>query len=139
MDLNSSPHISPRRPRHHKRLSTLRLSTDSTATLPAYSAPPRPSQSSHWPIDNDPPSDEPPDYPQSAEEADKEDDYTPLPPRTALRKPRHRRSTSSISHPAATSVDDLLERSVVALELSTNALLSSMNTQSSISAIANDQ
>ena len=135
-------HPSTRRPRPltvPKRLSAVRLSTDTTSSLPAYSSPPssRPTSQSQWPTkDNPPPLDKPPDYPQSAEEADKEDDFVPL-CRTRARRLRHRRS-ESYSVPTSPSVDDLLERSVVALELSTNALLQSMDTQSKVSAIAHD-
>ncbi|KAF8489118.1 hypothetical protein JB92DRAFT_3148131 [Gautieria morchelliformis] len=131
-------HPSPRRP-PPRRLSALRLSTDTTSSLPAYSSPPstRPSPHSGWPNkDKSQPLDEPPDYPQSAEEADQEDDFVPL-RLAATRRLRHRRRDSS-SVPSSPSVDDLLERSVVALELSTNALLQSMDTQSRVSAIAND-
>jgi hypothetical protein len=135
----------PRRPRPltaPKRLSATRLSTDTTSSLPAYSSPPptRPAPPSEWPIkDHLHLLDEPPDYPQSAEEADQEDDFVP---QRVLRAPasrrlRHRRG-ESYSVPNSPSVDDLLERSVVALEMSTNALLQSLDTQSKVSAIAND-
>lgn len=125
-----------------KRLSAIRLSTDTTSSLPAYSSPPstRPAPQSGWPIkDHLHLLDEPPDYPQSAEEADQEDDFVPqrVLRATASRKLRHRRG-ESLSVPNSPSVDDLLERSVVALEMSTNALLQSMDTQSKVSAIAND-
>ena len=140
-------HPSPHRPRPlttSRRRSAHRLSTstDTTFSLPAYSSPPsaRPTPQSEWSVkDYSHPLDEPPDYPQSAEEADQEDDFVPQrsPRTTATRRLRHRRG-ESYSVPASPSVDDLLERSVVALELSTNALLQSMDTQSRVSAIAND-
>lgn len=138
-------HSPIRRPRPliaPKRLSAVRLSTDSTGSLPAYSSPlsSRPTSQSHWPTKNpSPPLDKPPDYPQSAEEADQEDDFVPLRGTrfTATRRLRHRRG-ESYPAPASHSVDDLLERSVVALELSTNALLQSMDNQSRVSAIAHD-
>ncbi|KAF8528823.1 hypothetical protein BU17DRAFT_37935 [Hysterangium stoloniferum] len=143
------PSSSKSRSTPRKRLSALRLSTDTTSSLPAYSAPPRPNQASNWPTVTTPPLDKPPDYPQSAEEADREeDDFVPLrlPRNPVHRRLRHRRTSSTSSSvssvnliPPSPSVDDLLKRSVVALELSTNALLQSMQTQSSISAIANDQ
>ena len=124
--------------RHRKRLSAIRLSSDTTTSLPAYSSPISipPASASEWPSaqPSHPQEDQPPDYPQSAEEADQEDDFVPRP--TAPKRHRHRRANSVPSSP---SVDDLLERSVVALELSTNALLQSMDTQSSLSVLANDQ
>ncbi|GJJ07318.1 hypothetical protein Clacol_001519 [Clathrus columnatus] len=152
----TSPPVSPHRRRHRHPPS--RLSTDTTASissLPAYSAPLRPSQT-NWPTSyssEDPPTDQPPDYPQSAEEADTEDiDFKHFVSRLRLTRPqhqqqqqtrriRHRRATSnsSLSLPLSPSVDDLLERSVVALELSTNALLQSIDTTSTLSALTSDE
>ncbi|KAF8592599.1 hypothetical protein K439DRAFT_23389 [Ramaria rubella] len=139
-----SARTSPRRHRPFTAPKRLRLSADTTSSLPAYSSPPLPTSAppiAVWQHPEPPhPLDEPPDYPQSAEEADQEDNFVPLPaPRPApSRRLRHRRA-DSYSVPTSPSVDDLLERSVVALELSTNALLQSMDTQSSISALANDE
>lgn len=65
----SSPHHSPYRRTHRKRISALRLSSDSTVpTLPAYTSPPwqkpvgLPAEEDH--------SDKPPEYSDSAEEGD---------------------------------------------------------------------
>ena len=69
----SSLHQSPYRRTHRKRISALRLSSDSTVpTLPAYTSPP-------WqkpvglPVEEDL-SDKPPEYPDSAEEGDADTD-----------------------------------------------------------------
>ncbi|OBZ70368.1 hypothetical protein A0H81_09640 [Grifola frondosa] len=138
---------SPRRGHHRKRLSALRLSSDSTVTtLPLYTSP-------TWqgvPELSEDASDQPPDYPDSAEEADADTDTDesnavyispppslPVSPRRALPRrsqtPRiYRRKSSTASDPY---LDSLLERSVHALEMSNALLQSSMSTQSSLSAV----
>ncbi|KAJ7682223.1 hypothetical protein DFH06DRAFT_1289770 [Mycena polygramma] len=106
------PPLCPRRT-HRKRTSALRLSSDTTATLPEYIT---------W-RDALPP----PQY-----EADIDDDtdsqsqspYTVLPP--SPRRRTHRRRPSSPQAQQDVFLDSLLERSVHALELSNALLQSSM-------------
>ena len=128
---------------HRKRIS-LRLSTDTTSTLPEYI-------SAGWQrSEDDPPSDRPPDYPDSAEEADEDTDSEgnsaavyvpplsprPTSPRRVRRFPTHRRRQSgSTSTPTDQYLDSLLERSVHALEMSNTLLQSSISTQTSLSAV----
>lgn len=136
--MNSNTYT-PRRS-HRKRHSALRLSSDTTATLPEYTSP-------IWQRPQGlPDSDKPPDYPESADEADEDTDtdevqtvYVPVSspspfasPRRARRYPgtAKRRQTGSIS-----DLDTLLQRSVHALEMSNALLQSSMSTQSSLSAL----
>ena len=132
--LTTPPPTSPRVRPHRKRFSVTRLSTDSTATLPAYL---RTEVS---------PDDQPPDYPESADEADadtgnstSEDTLLPLAsPRhhRRLRAHRRRRTASpTVSSPADPYLDSLLARSVHALEMSNALLQSSISTQSSLSAV----
>ncbi|KAI0677250.1 hypothetical protein C8Q78DRAFT_1065841 [Trametes maxima] len=140
----------PRRGHHRKRLSALRLSSDSTVTtLPLYTSPP---QRRH-PDLPDIPSEQPPAYSDSAEEADEDtdasdtDSFIPSPPPSLPVSPRpgrrfrpsrgHRRqqSLASASDPY---LDSLLARSVHALEMSNALLQSSMSTQSSLSAVLAD-
>jgi len=146
----SSP---PRRGRHRKRISALRLSSDTTvSTLPAYTSPPATwSKSVDFLAEGDI-SDRPPDYPDSAEEADADTDsdeshnlvyYSPPPPPLPLSPSRRpRRSQPSRTHRRQSSaaqdspyLDSLLARSVHALEMSNALLQSSMSTQSSLSAV----
>lgn len=149
----TSPPVSPHRRRHRPARLSTDTTTSSISSLPAYSAPLRPPTHSNWPSE-DTPTDQPPDYPQSAEEADTEDiDIKPLVSRLRLarshqqpqqhqptrRTRQHRRALSSLSIPPTSSLDNLLERSVVALELSTNALLQSINTTSTLSAATSDE
>ncbi|KAI0278820.1 hypothetical protein BGY98DRAFT_971670, partial [Russula aff. rugulosa BPL654] len=127
-----SPTSTRNRP-HRKRFSVTRLSTDSTATLPAYLR------------TEIPPDDQPPDYPESADEADadtgnssSEDTLLPLasPRSRRLRTHRRRRTVSPIvSSPTDPYLDSLLARSVHALEMSNALLQSSISTQSSLSAV----
>ncbi|KZT05552.1 uncharacterized protein LAESUDRAFT_760108 [Laetiporus sulphureus 93-53] len=139
---------SPRRGHHRKRLSALRLSTDSTVTtLPAYT------RSPPWTNQNDllgvgDISDRPPEYPDSADEGDEDTDtdesqvvYLPPSPllpsstrRARFSQPSRtrRRQSSSAGDPY---LDSLLARSVHALEMSNALLQSSMSTQSSLSAV----
>ncbi|KAG6854447.1 hypothetical protein C0991_006526 [Blastosporella zonata] len=111
-------------PTHRKRVSVLRLSSDTTHSLPLYVA-----------SNND---DNPPDYPDSAEEADADtdtdDDFSISPPRR--RRYTHRRQpTLPSSDPF---LDSLLARSVHALEMSNTLLQTSMSTQTALSTIFAD-
>ena len=124
---------SPRNRPHRKRFSVTRLSTDSTATLPAYLR----TEIS--------PDDRPPDYPESADEADAdtgnstpEDTLFPLASPRPRRLPTQRRRRSAlptVSSPTDPYLDSLLARSVHALEMSNALLQSSISTQSSLSAV----
>ena len=132
---------------HRKRLSTVRLSTDTTSTLPEYL--PRGYQHHrhhHHTIH----SDKPPDYPDSAEEADEDTDpeinLVEVPQlisltsrRTERLLPPHKRKHSSQHQISIDStdphLDSLLERSVHALEMSNTLLQASISTQSSFSAV----
>lgn len=131
---------------HRKRISNLRLSSDSTlTTLPAYTSPPwqRPV------VLVDDPSDLPPEYPDSAEEADEDTDTedeesqilyaahaspTPLtsPPRRVRRLQTSTRSKPRRSASSDPYLDSLLARSVHALEMSNALLQSSMSTQATL-------
>ncbi|EKM59889.1 uncharacterized protein PHACADRAFT_181828 [Phanerochaete carnosa HHB-10118-sp] len=136
----------PMRRGHRKRISALRLSSDTTVTtLPVYTSPPWRRQV----VLVDDPSDLPPEYPDSAEEADEDTDTeedesqilyashvhsAPLtaPPRRAshlqvLSRSKSRRSTSSDPY-----LDSLLARSVHALEMSNTLLQSSMSTRATL-------
>ena len=127
---------SPRRT-HRKRGSALRLSSD---TLPEYPLPNR-DQILH--------SDQPPDYPDSAEEADEDTDSDlnivalphlvsqKLSPRRPKRAPpsHKRRYSSQLSLSTDPHLDSLLERSVYALEMSNTLLQSSISTQTSLSSV----
>ncbi|KAI0254795.1 hypothetical protein BJV78DRAFT_1182975 [Lactifluus subvellereus] len=119
---------------HRKRSSFTRLSSDTTATLPAYLRA------------EDLPDDNPPDYPESANEADAETDHStsdrllplaPVPPRSRRVHSHGRRHTVSpiVSSPTDPYLDSLLARSVHALEMSNALLQSSISTHSSLSAV----
>ncbi|PIL37420.1 hypothetical protein GSI_01114 [Ganoderma sinense ZZ0214-1] len=145
-----------RRGNHRKRVSAFRLSSDSTATtLPVYTSP---SPQRH-PDLSDLPSEQPPAYSDSAEEADEDTDeseteasvtYIPSPPPSLPVSPRrarrsqgssrasHRRQKSISTSSSDPYLDSLLERSVHALEMSNALLQSSMSTQSSLSAVLAD-
>ena len=128
----SSPHRT-----HRKRGSALRLSSD---TLPEYPLPSR---------DYIVHSDQPPDYPDSAEEADEDTDsdlkLVVLPPlvsqKFSPRRPKRispshkRRHSSQLSLSTDPHLDSLLERSVYALEMSNTLLQSSISTQNSLSSV----
>ncbi|KAG5648716.1 hypothetical protein DXG03_000063 [Asterophora parasitica] len=133
----------PRRT-HRKRVSALRLSSDTTSTLPEYIT------VNAWQREHEDPSDRPPDYPDypdSAEEADEDTDasgdgnvYVPPPLSAPATSPRRQRRFTSHRrrHSTATSdpyLDSLLARSVHALEMSNTLLQSSMSTQTSLSTI----
>ncbi|EPS98735.1 hypothetical protein FOMPIDRAFT_1024485 [Fomitopsis schrenkii] len=110
----NSPGIRPTRGRHRKQLSALRLSSDSTVTtLPPYTSPP---WNKHASLDTSD-SDRPPDYPDSAEEADEDTDadddpivyvQPPLPPLTSPRSTRIRRTHSQLSSPRSHSYSSSL-------------------------------
>lgn len=136
---------------HRKRLSALRLSSDTTSTLPEYISPTggwhRPEYTENIP------SDTPPDYPDSAEEADEDTDtdttntisYVPhTSPRNQTASPRRpkrfqqthkRRHSSQKAQSNDAYLDSLLERSVHALEMSNTLLESSISTSTSLSAV----
>jgi len=136
----------PRRT-HRKRTSALRLSSDTTATLPEYIS------VGSWHREDALHYDKPPDYPDSAEEADEDTDggsnppsiyVSPPPPLPHPRSPpktrkfvahRRKKSPVSFSDPNDPFLDSLLARSVHALEMSNTLLQSSMATQSSLSNI----
>ncbi|RPD66865.1 hypothetical protein L226DRAFT_121005 [Lentinus tigrinus ALCF2SS1-7] len=142
---------------HRKRLSALRLSSDTTvSTLPLYTSPP----DQRHPDLPEIPSDQPPAYPDSAEEADEDTDssdcdsssgilHVPSPPPSLPVSPRrarrsqassrsnHRRQ-QSVANPNDPYLDSLLARSVHALEMSNALLQSSMSTQTSLSAVLAD-
>ena len=121
------------RGRSHRKRISFRLSSDTTGSLPSYN--------------DDAPSDEPPDYPDSAEEADEDtdndDDYKqtlivsppPPSPSSCLSSPRRSARRLSVRKQRHSSLDALLERSVHALEVSNTLLQSSMSTQSSLSGV----
>lgn len=146
---------------HRKRVSALRLSSDTTSTLPEYIS----STGWHRPeYTENIPSDTPPDYPDSAEEADEDTDtdantisYVPhtttaasTSPRAHTASPRrpkrfqqtHKRRHSTQLYSQAQSndsyLDSLLERSVHALEMSNTLLESSISTSTSLSAVLAD-
>ena len=150
----------PRRT-HRKRVSALQLSTDTTTGLPEYhqasaTEHSRPQHQDTF-FEDQVPSDKPPDYPDSAEEADEDTDperqrdnfyVHQLPTSTSgltaslRRKQRHyqHKRKYSASPLSATSsvdpyIDSLLERSVHALEMSNTLLQSSMTTHTSLSHI----
>ncbi|KAH8118422.1 hypothetical protein DFH11DRAFT_1567303 [Phellopilus nigrolimitatus] len=131
--LSTAPLSSSRPYRHRKRLSVSRGSSDTTASLPPY----KPSLLSVEPFE------QPPDYPDSAEEADEESDVQSIllsPPISPRRRRFFRSGSVSQSrnyvNPASQSdtfLDKILERSVAALELSNSLLQTSMSTNSSVS------
>lgn len=145
--LSKSASALPRRT-HRKRV---RLSTDTTTTLPEYhlTSTTEYQHPSDTLFDKDQvPLDKPPDYPDSAEEADEDTDSerqrdTFFVHPSLRRKQRHyphkrKFSAAPLSAPATSSVDpyidSLLERSVHALEMSNTLLLqNSMSTQTSLS------
>ena len=125
----SLPYPPPTRS-HRKRLSLSRLSSESTPALPVY-------------LTEDSPDDRPPDYPESAHEADADTDTStpdsllPLPsprPRGAFSH-RRRHSASPVTPSSDPYLDSLLARSVHALEMSNALLQSSINTHTSLSAV----
>ncbi|KAJ7118533.1 hypothetical protein C8R43DRAFT_1153204 [Mycena crocata] len=111
---------SPRRT-HRKRISALRLSSDTTTTLPEYigwrDVVPPPEYEADEDTDSEPPA---PYIPP-----------TPVSPRLHTRHSHHRRRASSPQQSQDVFLDSLLERSVHALELSNALLQSSMTTPGS--------
>ncbi|KAJ7462096.1 hypothetical protein FB451DRAFT_1371119 [Mycena latifolia] len=108
---------------HRKRISALRLSSDTTSTLPEYIG---------W-RDVVPPPEYEADEDTDDNDGDSEQPYvppTPMSPRLHARRTTHRRKTSS-PLPQDAFLDSLLERSVHALELSNALLQSSMTPTSS--------
>ena len=132
--MSSNP--TPRRT-HRKRVSALRLSSD-TSALPEY----LPTGLSRDHIVH---LDQPPDYPDSAEEADEDTESdlnlvevpqlvsSKLSPKRAKRS--HKRRHSSQHQLSDPYLDSLLERSIHALEMSNTLLQSSISTQTSLSAV----
>ena len=132
---------------HRKRFSVSKLSSETIQTLPKYSSPPGWSNSVGPPLLTEAESDRPPDYPETADEADADTEgdqeehvvyvqHHPAhsPPR---RSPTHIRRYKRI--PAAASdpfLDTLLERSVHALEMSNALLRTTMSTQSTQSSLS---
>ncbi|KAH9965844.1 hypothetical protein BC827DRAFT_771587 [Russula dissimulans] len=130
MEAKPSLPSSPRNRFHKKRFSVTRLSTDTTATLPAYLR------------TENIPDDRPPDYPESANEADAETDPStsddtllPLPSPRPRRLHAHRRRRTASPVVTDPYLDSLLARSVHALEMSNALLQSSITTHSSLSAV----
>ncbi|KAF9478388.1 hypothetical protein BDN70DRAFT_906753 [Pholiota conissans] len=148
---SSSTSPPSRRTHHRRRSSALRISADAMASLPEY-----------VPAAHHDPLDQPPDYPDSAEEADEDTDteantlfYVPHlpPPASPLVRPQtasprrqkrflptHKRRPSyqpatEPEPPPDPYLDALLARSVHALEMSNTLLQSSMSTQSSLSTL----
>ncbi|KAF7335349.1 C2H2-type domain-containing protein [Mycena sanguinolenta] len=107
---------------HRKRVSALRLSSDTTSTLPEYVG---------W-RDVVPP----PEYEADADAEEDTDPPTPVSPRQYQYRRTHRRRTSSppVQQQQDVLLDSLLERSVHALELSNALLQSSMAAEPSSSA-----
>ena len=136
--MSSNP--TPRRT-HRKRVSALGLSRDTFSTLPEY----LPTGSNR---DHAGHSDQPPDYPDSAQEADEDTDSDlhlvqvpqllsqKLSPKRAKRfLPSHKRRHSSHHQLFDLHLDSLLERSVHALEMSNTLLQSSISTRTSLSTV----
>ena len=126
------PPTSPRTRSHRKRLSITRLSSESTPALPVYLR------------TEDLPDDRPPDYPESAHEADADTDTSTPDTLLPLSSPRPRRgfshrrrhSASPVTSPSGDPyLDSLLARSVHALEMSNALLQSSISTHTSLSAV----
>ncbi|KAM6496232.1 hypothetical protein JOM56_008938 [Amanita muscaria] len=144
--------MKPSRKTHKDRYSITHLSSETTATLPEYVSastttpwqPPRHSQQEGLL------SDRPPEYPDSADEADEETDSVSSETydgdnvqfynsnRPYLHHSRKFRSTAALPYPSPTEdpyLDSLLERSVHALEMSNTLLQSSIPTRTSLSAL----
>jgi hypothetical protein len=130
--MNAKPPLPARTRSHRKRLSISRLSSDSTPALPAYLG------------TEDLPDDRPPDYPESAHEADADTDTSTPDTFLPLSSPRPRRGFSHRRRRSASPItsssgdpylDSLLARSVHALEMSNALLQSSISTHTSLSAV----
>ncbi|KAH0839799.1 hypothetical protein J3R83DRAFT_744 [Lanmaoa asiatica] len=135
---------------HRKRFSVSKSSSETVQTLPEYSSPPGWSNSVGPPPLTEAESDRPPDYPETADEADADTEggqeehivyvqhHLVLPP--SRRSPTHIRRRKRV--PAAASdpfLDTLLERSVHALETSNALLRTTMSTQSSLSTLISSE
>ncbi|KAF8559160.1 hypothetical protein OG21DRAFT_886106 [Imleria badia] len=135
---------------HRKRFSVSKLSSETIQTLPEYSSPPGWSNSVGSPPPTEVESDRPPDYPETADEADAdtegEQEETVVYIQHHLVYPPSRRSSTHIRRrkrapaPAADPfLDTLLERSVHALEMSNALLRTTMSTQSSLSTLLSSE
>ena len=138
-----------RRP-HRKRCSVSKLSSETIQTLPEYSSPPGWSNSFGSPRPSEGESDRPPDYPETADEADAdtedEQEETVVYVQHHLVHPASRGSSTHMRRrkraPAPASdpfLDTLLERSVHALEMSNTLLRTTMSTQSSLSTLLSSE
>lgn len=130
----------------HKRFSVSKLSSETVQTLPEYSSPPSWGSTCVSSLLTEAESDRPPDYPETADEADAdtEDDQEEhvFYVQHHLVHPSLRQSPTRIRRrkrvPAAASdpfLDTLLERSVHALEMSNALLRTTMSAQSSLSTL----
>jgi len=129
-----------------KRFSVSKLSAETVQTLPEYSSPPDWSNSVCPPLPTEVESDRPPDYPETADEADADTEgdqeetvvyvqhhlVHPTPRRSPTHIRRRKRAPAAASDPF---LDTLLERSVHALEMSNALLRTTMSTQSSLSTL----
>jgi len=126
--------------RHRKRFSVSSLSSEVVHTLPEYSSPPGSNRSVGPLLLAEAESDKPPDYPETADEADAdtEDDMEEhlvyvqrhLVRSHPRRSPTHVRRRKRVLAPAPDPfLDTLLERSVHALEMSNALLRTSISTQ----------
>lgn len=130
-----------------KRFSVSKLSSETVQTLPEYSSPP----STCGPLSlTEAESDRPPDYPETADEADADTEdgheehvvyvqrhpVQPPPRRSPTHVRRRKRTPAAAPDPF---LDTLLERSVHALEMSNALLRSTMSAQSSLSTLLSSE
>lgn len=131
---------------HRTRFSVSKLSSETVQTLPEYSSPPNWSNSVGPPPLTEAESDRPPDYPETADEADADtegdEEEHVVHAQHHLGHPPSRRSSTYIRRrkriPATASdpfLDTLLERSVHALEMSNALLRTTVSTHSSLSTL----
>lgn len=133
-----------------KRISISKLSSETIQTLPEYSSPPSWSSSLGPSLTTEVESDRPPDYPETADEADADTEgeqeetvvyvqhhlaHSPL-RRLPTHVRRRKRAPAAASDPF---LDTLLERSVHALEMSNALLRTTMSTQSSLSTLLSSE
>ncbi|KAG9317337.1 hypothetical protein JVU11DRAFT_1536 [Chiua virens] len=146
-----SNHILPITPTtHRRRFSTSKLSSEAVQTLPAYSSPPDRGKAFGSPPLIEVESDRPPDYPETADEADadtegEQEEHADF-VKHHLIHPFSRRSPPYVRRrkriPAAASdpfLDTLLERSVHALEMSNALLRSTISTHSTLSTLVSSE